>query len=408
MTESNYQKSQEKKKNRAKLNPSKKGIIFSVSLVIVLVVATFLIGIFLLVPTYEAEEAFPNLEFEYPVGIYHAGDDSDRLFVVEQGGTIKVFENEKDTKKAEIFLDISQNVTFGGEMGLLGLAFHPEYRENGIFFLDYITDNPTRTIVSKFQVDPNDPNRANESSEEIILEIEQPYQNHNGGQIAFGLDGYLYIALGDGGSAGDPDGNGQDKTTLLGSILRIDVDISSPYGIPEDNPFKDNSKGYKEEIYAYGLRNPWRFSFDSKTENLWAADVGQNKYEEINLIEKGKNYGWNIKEGFHCYDSEECDGEGLEEPIYEYPHSVGQSITGGFVYRGERLEHLFGEYIYGDYEYGQIWALSYKEGDTPNNKLLVQTDIDITSFGTDETGELYFCGISGKIYQLTQTNPLFV
>lgn len=353
---------------------------------------------------YEVGVAFPNLSFSSPIGIYNAGDSSNRLFVIEQQGIIKVFENTKNATTANVFLDISDRVINSGELGLLGLAFHPNFTNNGYFYVYYTADNPLRSIFSRFTVSTSNPNEANVTSEFILLQVLQPFQNHNGGQIAFGPDNYLYIALGDGGDAGDPLGNAQNRSTLLGSILRIDVDSASEglnYSIPSDNPFVDNAQGYREEIFAYGLRNPWRFSFDPLTGWLWAADVGQNRIEEIDIIEKGKNYGWNIMEGSLCYSpSTGCNQTGLELPIWEYNHSLGFSVTGGFVYRGLRLNELKGAYIYGDYGSGRIWALWYNGTSEPVNVELVDTALSIPSFGVDEMGEIYICSFDGKIYQL--------
>ncbi len=331
---------------------------------------------------FTVEEAFPNLTFDRPVGIYHAGDESNRLFVLEQAGVIYVFENSKTVNSATVFLDIRDRVNDEGyEEGLLGLAFHPDYENNHYFYVDYTAANPRRTVIARYQANPDNPNKADKNSEFVILEVEQPYRNHNGGQISFGPDGYLYIALGDGGSGGDPKGNGQNLQTLLGSILRIDVDNPSNgrnYGIPSDNPFAGNTEGYREEIYAYGLRNPWRFSFDPETDQLWAADVGQENWEEIDIIKKGKNYGWNIMEGKHCYKpSTGCNTAGLELPIWEYGHDVGHSITGGFVYRGTKIPQLIGLYIYGDFEFGQIWALQYDGTNDTVNTELSKTDLNI-------------------------------
>ncbi|MCZ7602269.1 MAG: PQQ-dependent sugar dehydrogenase [Melioribacteraceae bacterium] len=351
-------------------------------------------------------EAFPNLEFAAPVDIQHAGDNSNRLFVLEQEGRIRVFQNDSLVNSTDIFLDIRDQVLYGGEQGLLGLAFHPNYSENGYFYLDYTRSNPRRTVISRFTVSQDNPNQADPNSEFILLEVEQPYSNHNGGQIAFGPDGYLYITLGDGGSGGDPLNSGQDRTTLLGNILRIDVDNPANdlnYGIPDDNPFVGNNEGWHEEIYAYGLRNVWRFSFDPITNKLWAADVGQNAYEEINIIESGKNYGWRIMEGFHCYNpSTNCDQTGLELPVWEYAHNDpngGQSITGGFVYRGSKANELFGGYVYGDFITGRIWV--YFEGDNPTNMLIFNnTGLAISTFGVDQNDELYFASFTnGRIYK---------
>lgn len=350
--------------------------------------------------------AFPELSFSSPLHIQHAGDQSDRLFVVEQGGVIHVFQNDPETADTDIFLDISGRVNdTGNEQGLLGLAFHPDYENNGYFYVNYTASNPNRTVISRFEVSQSDPDAANTNSEVEILTFDQPYQNHNGGHLSFGPDGYLYIAAGDGGSAGDPQENGQNRTTLLGNILRIDVDSEqngNQYGIPADNPFINNQEDYREEIFAWGLRNPWRFSFDSGNGNLWVADVGQSAREEINIVEKGLNYGWNIMEGSECYSpSSGCNMDGLELPVFEYPHSGGNgSVTGGFVYRGSYLPDLEGHYVYADYLSGRIWALDYSDSADPVNTELIQTDFNISSFGTDAENELYICGFDGKIYRL--------
>ncbi|MFX0019849.1 MAG: PQQ-dependent sugar dehydrogenase [Promethearchaeota archaeon] len=347
---------------------------------------------------YDIELAFPNLTFINPVGIYSPNDGSNRLFILEQGGRIFSFNNNYTVQQKNLFLDISDLIITGGERGLLGLAFHPNFSQNGYFYLDY-TDTNGDTVVSRFQVNSGNKNFANKSSEYILLNVEQPYSNHNGGQIAFGPDGYLYIALGDGGSAGDPLGNGQNRNTLLGSILRIDVDSATPYAIPSDNPFFGNLNGYREEIYAFGLRNPWRFSFDPITGNLWAGDVGQSAWEEIDIIESGNNYGWSAMEGNHPY-SPGINVTKVEPPIYEYGHNIGHSITGGFVYRGFKLPELYGKYIYGDYEYGQVWALKYDGLNPSNNSILVDTTLEITSFGLDANYEIFFCAFNGKIYTI--------
>lgn len=384
-------------------------------LAIILIVISVL-GISLILPSnnpalaqnqavYGITEAFPNISFNQPVGIYHAGDGTSRLFVVAQEGEIHVFENSEDTLTAEVFLDIKDRVLFGGEQGLLGLAFHPNYASNGFFYVDYTAENPRRTVISRFSVSQGNPDQADNNSEQVILEVAQPYSNHNGGQIAFGPGGYLYVALGDGGSGGDPQGNGQDRSILLGSILRIDVDVASEgreYGIPADNPFVGNTQGFREEIYAYGLRNPWRFSFDPVTGWLWTGDVGQDRLEEIDIIEKGRNYGWNIMEGNLCYSpSEGCNRTGLELPLWEYGRDLGISVTGGFVYRGSKFPDLVGAYIYGDYGSGRIWALEYNGADDPVNVELLSTNLNIASFGVDAENELYVCAFDNKIYKLT-------
>lgn len=355
--------------------------------------------------TYQATDAFPNLSFDQPVDLQNPGDGTGRLFVVEQAGIIRVFDNNSSADEAPVFLNIQNEVDdSGNEEGLLGLAFHPNFEDNGYFYVNYTASNPARTVISRFQVSNQNPDEANESSEQEILTFSQPYNNHNGGQLAFGTDGYLYIAVGDGGGAGDPQENGQDRSTLLGSILRIDVNAQQDgnnYGIPPNNPFAGNDEGYQEEIYAYGLRNPWRFSFDKETDRLWAADVGQNDYEEINIIEAGKNYGWNIMEGMHCFDPpSDCDQSGLELPVWEYGRSEGISVTGGFVYRGPTLDNLTELYIYGDYGSGKIWALDHSDLNDPSNTELLEVDFPISSFGVDSENELYICGFDGNIYQL--------
>ena len=345
--------------------------------------------------------AFPNLSFTQPVGIVASGNGTNRLFVIEQAGVIRVFENIKTVVASSSFLDIRSRVSFGGEQGLLGLAFHPNYTVNGFFYVDYVADNPLRTVIARYSVSPNNQNQALSDSELVLLEVSQPFANHKGGQIAFGADGYLYVGLGDGGSGGDPSGNGQNRATLLGKILRIDVDSPSQgrnYSIPPDNPYAGNTLGYKEEIYALGFRNPWRFSFDSITGRLWVADVGQSQREEIDIVEKGKNYGWNIMEGSLTYSG--GSQAGLELPVWEYGRDEGISIIGGYLYRGSNLAGLYSRYVYGDYGSGKVWALQYSETSVPVNTLLVDTVLNISSFGVDERNELYFCAIDGKIYAL--------
>ena len=353
---------------------------------------------------YSVAVAFPNLTFNFPVGIISAGDGTNRLFVFEQQGTIRVFENSVNTATSKVFLDIADRVLFGGEQGLLGLAFHPNYRNNGYFYVDYVADNPRRTIIARYTVNANDPDQADRNSELILLEVSQPFTNHKGGQLALGPDGYLYIGLGDGGSSGDPFGNGQNRSALLGKILRIDVNSPSAgrnYGIPVDNPFAGNILGYREEIYAYGFRNPWRFSFDSSTGTLWVADVGQSQREEIDIVEKGKNYGWNIMEGSLTYSS--GSQAGLELPVWEYGRDQGVAIIGGYIYRGSTSIGLTGAYIYGDYGSGKIWALTLSGTGTPTNTLLNDTSLAISSFGLDSNNELYICAFDGKIYKLNET-----
>jgi len=332
---------------------------------------------------------FPNLTFVNPVDFQTPNDGSNRLFVVEKRGSIMVFENT-ELPQSTVFLDIINNVySIAGEQGLLGLAFHPNYETNGYFYINY-NPNPSTTRISRFQVSNTDPDLADPDSELILLSFSQPLLNHNGGQLAFGPDGYLYISSGDGG----PSINGQDLSNLLGNILRIDVDNPDAglnYGIPGDNPFV-NDMNARDEIFAYGLRNPWRMSFDTVTNNLWAGDVGSAFFEEIDIIEMGANYGWDDYEGTLCRFPP-CDNQNAIAPVFEYPHGPSTTaITGGYVYRGSINQDLFGKYIYGDFGMGQIWALDI---DTVENELLFDTDMLISSFGTDNNNELYFLDFSG-------------
>ncbi len=345
--------------------------------------------------------AFPNLTFNQPDAIVNDGV-TNRLFVTEQTGAIKFFTNTQNVTSSAVFLDLSDRVVSGGEKGLLGLAFHPNFEQNGYFYVNYVAPNPLRTVIARY-TQPVDSSVADKNSEQILLTVNQPFENHNGGQLAFGPDGYLYIGLGDGGSAGDPLGNGQNRSTLLGKILRINVDLSTGgrnYAIPPNNPYAANSLGYREEIYAYGFRNPWRFSFDSATGQLWVGDVGQGQIEEVDLVSSGKNYGWSIMEGTLCYNpSSGCNTTGLELPIWNYTHAFGNAIIGGYVYRGSAIPILNGIYVYGDFGSGRIWALNYT-GSEVSNVLLADTDLNIASFGLDMQGELYFSAYDGKIYQL--------
>jgi glucose/arabinose dehydrogenase len=339
-----------------------------------------------------------------PVILGHAGDGSNRIFVGTQQGVLHVFANDPKATKSQVFLDIQDRVAYNdntNEEGFLGLAFHPKFKDNGEFFVFYTTKKAKLTnVVSRFRLSKDDPTKADPASEEQLLTFTKPYWNHDGGTLAFGPDGYLYIAHGDGGSANDPHDNGQNLKTLLGKVLRIDVDRrdnGKNYAIPKDNPFV-GKKDAAPEIYAYGLRNIWRMAFDKKTGKLWAADVGQNLYEEIDLIEKGGNYGWNRREGLHPF-GDRGSGPRPEfiEPIWEYSHEIGKSITGGAVYRGQRLPELEGDYIYGDYVSGRIWALRYDDAKkrVVANQPIKDRSIAIYSFGEDEKGEIYF---------LTQTN----
>ncbi len=337
-----------------------------------------------------------------PVHITHAGDGSGRLFVVEQAGMIRIIDHGK--LLSQPFLDIRERVNSGGEKGLLGIAFHPRYKDNGLFYVDYTTQQKgLHTIIAEYK--RGNGNQADPGSERLLLKIKQPYGNHNGGQLAFGPDGYLYIGMGDGGSANDPFDNGQNTQTLLGKLLRIDVDRrdgTRAYAIPADNPFV-GTPNHREEIWAFGLRNPWRFSFDAETGVLYLADVGQDEYEEIDVIKKGGNYGWNIMEGPICTPgvSTNCNKSGLELPILSYPHPDGFSITGGFVYRGEAIPKLCGVYVYGDYVTQRIWGLRYDGHKVTQQQLLLKTRHAVSSFGEDEARELYLADYShGKVIKI--------
>jgi glucose/arabinose dehydrogenase len=343
-----------------------------------------------------------------PVGLVAAPGDTTRLFIVEKTGTIRILRS--GTLLPRPFLDVSGRVSAGSEQGLLGLAFHPGYAANGRFFVDY-TDAAGDTRVVEFQASAN-PDSASATEKEILF-VDQPFANHNGGQLVFGPDGKLYIGLGDGGSGGDPQGNGQNLGTLLGKILRIDVDAASPYAVPPDNPFVGQA-GAKGEIWSYGLRNPWRFSFDPETGAMWIGDVGQDAWEEIDMEpagQGGRNYGWNRMEGTHCYPpNSSCNPAGITLPIAEYDHGAGCSVTGGFVYRGMELPELRGTYFYGDYCTGIVRSIRLVNGAPPQQldwTPALRTAAGgamqgLSSFGVDSRGELYLILLSGEIYRLAR------
>ena len=351
--------------------------------------------------------AFGGLTFDRPVALAFPGDDARRALVVEQPGRILLLTREDETWSAAEFLDITDRVNDrGNEEGLLGLALDPDFESSGRFYVYYTASSPRRSVVSRFSVTTDEPDLADAGSESIIIEVAQPYANHNGGQILFGPDGYLYIGLGDGGSAGDPKGNGQNVGSLLGSILRIDVSASGSergYTVPADNPLV-GVQGARPEIWAYGLRNPWRFTFDRMSGELWAADVGQNSLEEVDVIVPGGNYGWNVMEGTECFSpsGKACDSEGLEPPVVEYGRDDGCSITGGYVYRGSRLPGLYGRYTFADFCSGKVWAFSRQSGDARRPVELMDTSHKISSFGEDSSGELYLISLDGGIYTLEE------
>jgi glucose/arabinose dehydrogenase len=362
--------------------------------------------------------AFPRLSFFKPTFITHATDGSDRLFVVQQNGIIKVFLNDSSMSVASTFLDLSHKISsYSGEEGLLGLAFHPNFRQNGFFYVSYTRFKPgthaMQVVISRFSVSPVDANRADSLSEYFLLTNDKPsdggvvQSNHNGGMLSFGPDGFLYIGTGDGGSANDPWNNAQNLSVLLGKILRIDVDHGLPYAIPPDNPYAGNTNGWKGEIWAYGLRNPWRFSFDSLSGRLWAGDVGQDTREEIDLITKGGNYGWRVMEGsIFRPGGGKGDSTGLIMPLADYDHTQGEAVIGGYVYRGHRRPDLVGIYFYSDWISGRIWTLRYDSAHVIANSIFYASGLNISSLGTDAQGELYFASWGdGRILQFAKPGP---
>ena len=351
--------------------------------------------------------AFPNLDIGAIMDIESAPDGTDRLFISEKGGALKVLALDSQASNAPIFLNLRNKVVSTGDWGLQSVAFHPNYASNGYVFVYYTAPDPNRSVISRFKRSQSDPDKADLNSEVVLLELNQPATNHNGGKIFFGPDGYLYIPFGDGGGAGDPYDNGQDLTTFHSTILRIDVDNPSGgknYGIPAGNPFVGNSDGFREEIYAYGLREPWRSSVGPMGK-IWVADVGQNQREEINWIELGKNYGWSVTEGNLCYSpSAGCSWNGIEPPIWEYNRTEGTSITGGFVYTNENdgCGSLVGKYIYADYVKNVVWAISYDQNGVLGNEVLTtNAGIKISTFGTDRHGTIYMAnfGSDGSIHK---------
>ncbi len=335
--------------------------------------------------------------FDNPLGLAGMGDA--RLFLLEQPGVVRVIQGGEVISAP--FLDIRDRVEDGGlEQGLLGMAFHPDYVANGAFYV-YYTGQGGEVRIAGYQVSADDPNRADPGSERILLRISEPYANHNGGEIAFGPDGYLYAGVGDGGSAGDPQGNGQNPGTLLGSILRIAVNSGEPYAVPSDNPFVNG--GGRPEVWAYGLRNPWRFSFDTATGDLYIGDVGQDRWEEVDFVPAGTpggtNFGWNIREGLHAFKG---DGrQGLVDPVAEYSHDSGCSITGGVVARDPDLPDWNGVYLYGDYCSGFIWGLVRDASGDWVSSILFETGFRISSFGKDSAGRVYVLDLNGGLYRLT-------
>ena len=341
-----------------------------------------------------------------PVLVTNARDGSGRLFIVEQGGRIRIVKN--GVLDPTPFLDISSSVSKGGERGLLGLAFHPDYKHNGKFYVNF-TRTDGGTAISEYRVSTGDPDTANPASGRRLLTIGQPYPNHNGGHLAFASDGYLYIGMGDGGSAGDPGNRAHSLDSLLGKMLRIDVNGTSPgrrYRIPASNPYV--GRAGRDEIWSRGLRNPWRFSFDRMTGDLWIGDVGQARYEEIDrstVIERarpgrGVDYGWRTMEGRHCYrPATGCSTRGRILPVVEYPHTAGCAVTGGYVYRGPSIAALYGRYVFGDFCTGTIWSIAHNARAPATRSLLKDTELNISSLGEDEKGELYVLDLAGALYR---------
>ncbi|MBV6477550.1 MAG: hypothetical protein HGGPFJEG_00289 [Ignavibacteria bacterium] len=368
---------------------------------------------------YIYKDAFPGLvNFSYPVEIQTPPDGTNRMFVVQQKGKIIVFNNNPAVSSTKIFLDITSKVSQQPVVGLFGLAFHPNYSVNRHFYLMYVRDSVGSPSgkwlkIMRYTAHPTNPDTALPSTEKFLLRFPLPGIYHNGGKIAFGPDGYLYISFGDGYTGGGV--TAQDRTTLLGKLLRINVDSASGgrnYSIPPSNPYYQNINGYREEIFAYGFRNMWKFSIDYPTGWIFGGDVGEQLYEEVDFIESGKNYGWNKMEGFHCYPPASCDttGRGFTRPIFEYDRpGIYAAVTGGYVYRGNLMPELFGKYIYGDYEIGKTWALTYDGINPVVNETLCDSNFLIISYGTDAQNEIYVSSYSqlngqGRIYRLVNTD----
>ncbi len=357
---------------------------------------------------YILRDAYPNLSFTSITEMVSSNDGTNRIFVTQQRGLIYVFPNDSSVISPKVFLNISDRVTQTGYTpGLLGIAFHPNYLNNRYFFVFYTTEQtPLRTIIARYTTSPTNPDSALKSSELIIMTIPREIPVNNAGKIAFGPDGFLYMGIGYGGPGGDPENVAQNRTSLLGKILRINIDSSAGgnnYSIPPTNPFYGNSQGWRQEIFTWGMRNPWKFSFDLPTNRLWAGDPGQGAWEEIDIIQNGKNYGWRMWEGYSCYWPP-CDTAGMTFPIWVYSHTEGCVIVGGYVYRGTNIPGLVGKYIYADHCSGKIWALNWDGINPPTNQLLLSASFLISSFGIDQNNNLYVCQYAtsggGKIYRI--------
>jgi glucose/arabinose dehydrogenase len=356
---------------------------------------------------FEFVNAFPNVSFSSPLYVTHANDGSNRVFVVEKTGAIKVLPNDSNTIDSRVFLDVSNKTINGSERGLLGLAFHPNYSANGYFYINYTRAGDGATIVSRFSRSSNDPNKADSLSELVLLTIAQPYSNHNGGIVFFGLDGYLHIGMGDGGSGGDPGNRAQNVNELLGKVLRINVDSASGgnnYSIPPSNPFAQG--GGRPEIFTIGMRNPWRISLDATTGLIWCGDVGQDAWEEVDVLEVGKNYGWRCYEGNATYNTSGCGAiTNYTFPVKVYQNIGSEcSITGGFVYRGQRRPELTGQYIYADYCSRKVWRLKYEGGVVTGDSLIASAPSSVYSFGTDQNNELYLCAANNVVYRFNRSD----
>jgi len=396
---------------------------------LVLLLLIILISLRASAQSYQLKDAFPLLApFTRGLDLQYVPDGSNRFVVVQQLGLVYLFQNNSLVSTPKVFLDLTNRVSqSGGELGFLGLAFHPNFSENGYIYVNFTSGAGTpsdsaKSFISRFQATGINKDTILRSSEKVLLTFTQPYSNHNGGWIGFGPDGYLYTSFGDGGSGGDPQNRAQNKNQLFGKILRLDINTGDPYSIPATNPFA--SGGGRPEVYAYGLRNAWRCSFDPVTGRMWAGDVGQGTWEEIDTIINGGNYGWHVKEGYSCFGSSSgCDSTGFQSPLWVYSHTNGNlSVTGGYVYAGADVPSLKGKYIYADYGSGRIWALTYEGQNLATNELLVDMPTAISSFGIDQNRELYVltynatriykfvpeAGVSEASYQLPKININYV